>query len=154
MSKSNDYICVLWGDRFEEATTAIFVTELRKMGLLVKLVGLNSRQLSGANGLKLLPDLTLGQALARAAQAICVIIPCTLADFKLLRHDPRLGEFMTQAQVNQARFIIKQANEMEVAELGFLPRENISTYPEGEELLGFVRKLAESFMGMSQTRPS
>lgn len=144
MSKPNDYVCVLWGDRFEEATTAIFVTELRKTGLLVKLVGLNSRQLSGANGLKLLPDLTLGQALARAAQAICIIIPCALTDFKLLKHDPRLCEFISQAQINQARFVIKRSNEVEAADLGFFPKENVSTYPEGEDLLGFVRGLAES----------
>jgi hypothetical protein len=153
MSKLNDYVCVLWGDRFEEAATAIFVTELRKTGLQVKLVGLNSRQLSGANGLKLLPDLTLGQALSRAAQAICVIIPCALTDFKLLKHDPRLGEFITQAQVNQARFIIKQSNEIEAADLDFLPRENVSTYPESEELLGFVRELAASLIAVSDSRP-
>lgn len=148
MSKPNHYVFVLWGDRFEEAAAAIFVTELRKAGLLVKLVGLNSRQLSGANGLKLLPDLTLGQALVRARQAICIIIPCTLANFKLLKHDPRLAEFITQTQVNQARFVIRESHEVEAADLDFFLREKVSAYPEGEDLLGFVRELAESLLAI------
>ncbi|MBE7472477.1 MAG: hypothetical protein DPW09_22640 [Anaerolineae bacterium] len=144
MSKINRYVFVLWGERFEEAAAAIFVTELRKAGLLVKLVGLDSGHLSGANGLKLLPDLTLGQALLRATQAICVIFPCRSADIQPFNHDPRLREFIGQAQASGARFIIKSAAELEDFELGLCPM----VYPEGEALLEFAAELAQVLSAM------
>ncbi len=145
MSKLNKYIFVLWGDRFEEATAAVFVTELRKAGLLVKVVGLNSRQISGANGLILLPDLTLGKALPLAPYAVCVVIPYSLPDLKSLKTDPRLQKFIALARANTARFVIKLSNGAAVANFDLLSSKQTISYPEdGQKLVGFVRTLARS----------
>ena len=43
MTISDSHIFVLWGNGFDEAMTAIFVTELRRAGLRVKVVGLTQR---------------------------------------------------------------------------------------------------------------
>ena len=67
MSKTTSTIFVLWGHHFDEAVTAIFVTELRTAGVRVKVVGLEARTSAGAHGLSLVPDLALGQ-LPRLAQ--------------------------------------------------------------------------------------
>ena len=56
MSKPDNYIFVLWADKFEEVTATVFITELRKAGLRAKLVGLTRQQTSGAYGLALAPD--------------------------------------------------------------------------------------------------
>jgi hypothetical protein len=141
MSRPKDYVFVLWGDKFEETTAATFITELRKAGLLVKLVSLNSRQIRGAQGLALIPDLTLGQALPLAVNAICVIIPYTSPDLKQLKNDPRLCEFFSQACANKAKFVIRPLNETAIAELGLFPVDNMVVYPEGGDLVGFVREL-------------
>jgi hypothetical protein len=56
----SDLILLLWSDRFDEAATAIFATELRQAGLAVKVVGLAGHQAAGSSGLVLGADLTLG----------------------------------------------------------------------------------------------
>ena len=47
MSQFGDYIFVLWGNGFDETTATIFITELRRVGLPVKLVGLSQRRSAG-----------------------------------------------------------------------------------------------------------
>ena len=69
MRKLNDYVLVLWAERFDEAAATIFVTVLREAGLRVKVVGLTPPPVSGAHGLALVPDLSLDQALPLAALA-------------------------------------------------------------------------------------
>jgi len=144
MTKSNDYIFVLWGAGFDEAAAAIFITELRKAGLLVKVVGLHSGQISGANGLALLPDLTLGKALTLAVRVICVVIPYGSPDSNQLRIDPRLGKFFAQTQANKAKFVVKQSDETTIAGLDLFPKNGVINYPEDESLVEFVRELARS----------
>ncbi len=63
MPRTQDYVFVLWGDRFEEVAATIFVAELRQAGLRVKVVSLTRRRVNGGHGLALLPDLTLEEAL-------------------------------------------------------------------------------------------
>jgi len=143
MSKSDYYVFVLWGKRFEEATAAIFVSELRKVGLPVKLVSLNSQEIRGAQGLALVPDLTLGQALSLAPKAICVVIPHPSPDLSQLKNDPRLCDFLAQARANKARFVIRQLNEAVLSQLGLSPTDKVMVYPEGEALVEFARELGE-----------
>ena len=144
MSKVQGYVFVLWGDRFREAEAAIFVTVLREAGLRVKVVGLTPYQLSGAYGLALVPDLTLGQALLLAAQTIGVIIPSPLSGLKGLQHDPRIVEFFQQAARHQARFVLGAFTQTEIAKLTWLPvpAEQITFYPPFENLVTFAQTLA------------
>jgi hypothetical protein len=143
MPKTRDYIFVLWGQRFEEAVAALFVTELRQAGLLVKVVGLDFQHLSGAHGLSLLPDWTLSEALPHAAKAICVVIPCPASDLVPFTSDPRLPEFFQQASANQAYFIIKAAPDQNSTGLNLFPPDQVWFYPEGEGLLEFVRQVGD-----------
>ena len=144
MSKDQPYIFVLWGDHFREADAAIFVTVLRETGLRVKVVGLTPHQPSGANGLALVPDLSLDQALPLAAQATGVIIPATLPGLKRLQNDPRISEFLRQADLHQARFVLGAMDQAEVAALEWFPFtcERVSFYPPCEDLVVFVQRLA------------
>jgi hypothetical protein len=143
MPKSRDYVFVLWGDKFEEATATIFVTELRKAGLRVKVVGLTAQRTSGVHGLALVPDLTLDQALPLAAEAICLIIPYTSRGIKRLKNDPRLRKFFSRARTNRAKIVIGQLNGIDIAEVGLFPStNNLLIYPDSEGLVGFARELA------------
>ena len=89
MPKRQGDIFVLWGHRFDEATATILITELRKAGLRVKVVGLTRQLASGSYGLALVHDLTLEQALPLAHQTCCLIIPSKMPGIKRLEKNPR-----------------------------------------------------------------
>lgn len=148
MSKNSGYIFVLWGDKFEEVTATIFVTELRKAGFLVKVVGLNPPQIRGAYGLALIPDLMLDEALVLAARANCVVIPGTVRDINRFKNDPRLREFLHRAHANKARLVIGGLNRINVADPELFPTtDNIVFYTVEGNLIGFIRKLAGWLLG-------
>lgn len=145
MPHYRNYIFVLWADQFEEAPATIFVTELRQAGLRVKVVGLTPRPISGSHGLALTPDWTLDQALALAAQAVCLIIPQRAVGLQSLEHDPRLQKLVDLAAENQARLVMGPLSGLDMLELKLFPLplvDKIMVYPEGEDLLAFARDLA------------
>ncbi len=141
MSQIQDYVFILWGERFEEAAATIFITELRRVGLRVKMVGLTQRRISGAHGLVLVPDLTLEEALPLANRTICLVIPCQSPGLKRLQSDPRLQDFFEQIDVNKAIIVTGQA----VLNLGLLPDlvEKVIFLPENEDLIVFAREVAD-----------
>lgn len=145
MSKPKDYVFVLWANEFEEVSATIFVTQLRKTGLRVKVVGLTHRRSDGVCGLALVPDLTLDEALPLADSTICVVIPCQSPRVKQLKNDPRLHDFFDRAYANQAKFVIGQLNEADLVNLRLFPLSspNIIFYPSPEELDKFVDELAD-----------
>lgn len=146
MPKPANYIFILWGDSFEEAVAAIFVSELREAGLRVKVVSVSRQQTPGAHGLTLVPDLTLTQAIPLARQTSCVIIPCELRVLQHLKNDPRLREFFSLARTNQARILIGSlsGSEVEAFEYLSLSPEAVTVYPANEDLVEFARRLAGS----------
>jgi hypothetical protein len=149
MSKSRDYVFVLWGDRFDEAAATIFITELREAGLRVKVVGLTPRQIGGVHGLALVPDLTLDQGLTLASQAICVVIPTTVQWSERFNNDPRIAKFIAHVSSNQTRFVVGMGDETMITGLK-LPasvEENIMIYPEAEDLVKFAREMAKLLSG-------
>jgi hypothetical protein len=145
MLKAKDYVFVLWSDGFDEMVATAFVTELREAGLLVKVVGVTLRQISGAHGLALIPDLTLDQALSLAAQATCIVIPSRIGRRKRLSDDPRLRQFFEQASSNQARFITGRWYKTGLAglELPASVEGTVNIYPEMEDIVKFAREIAE-----------
>lgn len=144
MLKSKDYIFVLWSDGFDEMVATAFITQLREAGLLVKVVGLSLKQIAGAHGLALIPDLTLDQALLLATQATCVIIPTARARSKRLNNDPRLRQFFEQASSNQAEFITGRWPKTRPAGLELPPsvEGKVIVYPETEDIVRFACKIA------------
>jgi len=143
MSQSDELIFVLWGSGFDEATATIFITELRRAGLHVKLVGLTQRRSNGAYGLALVPDLTLEQALPLAGRTTCMIIPYTSTGNKRLRNDPRLSEFFERAHTNQAKFV---SGPLDQADLAMFPADIDKAIIDlgSEALIRVARELTQS----------
>ena len=141
--KADETVFILWGNGFDEITTTIFVTELRRAGLRAKIVGLTRRRSTGAYGLVLEPDLTLEMALSLAASAICLIVPFASSGHKRLANDPRLSEFSDLVQANHARFILGPLDE---TDLGLFPPaiNKVVIDMESEDLIKFARNLARS----------
>lgn len=147
MIKSRDHIFVLWGNEFEEAVAAIFVSELREAGLRVKVVGLNPPRIRGAHGLALVPDLTLDQALPLVSSALYLIIPYASPGLKRFENDPRLLDFFEQARANRACFVIGPSSGAEPTHLEFLSSlapDQIVLFPQGGDIVTFARDLASS----------
>lgn len=146
MSKHCQYIFVLWGNEFEEATASIFITVLREAGLRVKVVGLTRPYICGSHGLVLLPDLTLDQALPLARNAVCVIIPYTSCGIRRLKNDPRIREFCHRAYANQAKFVLGQLDGISITDLDLLPSSvsDFLIYPDHENLVTFAQGIAKS----------
>ena len=148
MIDTKDYIFVLWGEQFEAVSAAIFVTELREIGLRVKLVSFNRTRITGTHGLTLYPDLILEQALPLANKTIAVIIPCGSLGTKPLENDPRLADFFHEAYESSAQFVIgQQLKTSYLADINLLPPEQdvVITYPDdSEDLVVFARQLAIS----------
>lgn len=152
MSKTYKTVFVLWGERFEETTAAIFVTELRNAGLRVKVVGLTPRRISGTYGLALVPDLSLDEAVTIASEARALILPSPVRVLKRLRNDPRLSLLFQQAQANRAVVVVGAFDEKDVQALNpFSPeRDEIIVYPAREELVIFAQELA-GFLSAAQS---
>ncbi|MFZ2359376.1 MAG: DJ-1/PfpI family protein [Anaerolineae bacterium] len=136
-------VFVLWADRFDETLAALFVAELRKAGLRVKLVSLAGQPSPGAYGLTLVPDLSLEQALPLAQQASCVVIPCGAAGLKRLKNDPRLQEFLVETHSAGATFIVHQsgAADLERCAWPFASRPEPVVYSDGEDAMDAVRRV-------------
>jgi hypothetical protein len=149
MSKAKDYTLVLWGEQFDEAAAAIFITTLREAGLPVKVVGLTPRRLNGAHGLALVPDLTLSQALLLVDQTICVVIPRVTIGLKRLMNDPRLLELLRQAAVNQASLVVSHGAECDLANVAGVSA-HINVYPGREDLVDFATELAVALVMMTR----
>ena len=142
----SQYIFILWGDRFEEATAVTFVTELRRAGLLVKVVGLNGQSSSGRYGLVLTSDLTLSEAMALADKAICIVIPCSVATLRRVENDPRVLELFQQARNNQAHFVVRNQEIQDESSLKglLLDQDSIVYYIDSSDLTELVRQIAVS----------
>ena len=155
MSKSKDYIFVLWSDGFDEMVATIFVTELREAGLLVQIVGLIPRQISGAHGLGLIPDLTLDQALPLASSAICVIIPSSSRWKPHFDNDPRIYQLLEQAHQNRAIFVTGIRKEMNdtLLDISSAISENTIIYPDAENLVIFARKMVQLLQEKNRSQP-
>lgn len=143
MPKFSDTVFVLLGDWFDEVVAAVFVTELRGMGLRVKTISLAPR-VSGSHGLVLAPDLTLEQSLPLISKAICLVIPHSLADIRHFRNDPRVYQLFHLAHANGAKFVLKPFNGADTVDFGLpsIPPDNLFICPDNEELISFARATA------------
>ena len=149
MTASHYAVLVLWGQGFDEIAASIFVAELRRLGIHVKLVGLKSRQSAGQHGLTLVPDLTLGQALRMGDRIHCIIVPAPLVALQQFSYDPRLAELLRPAQENPP-FLVANALSIPQDQSGnpffsslSTPLFDTSTYPPVTALLLFIQEVLE-----------
>lgn len=155
MHRSYQTVIVLWGKNFDEAAASIFVTELRKAGLSVKIVGIGGRQLNGAHGLALIPDWTLDNAIAHFARVICIIGPCQVTQLRRLYDDPRLPKLIQLTHKHILRMVVGQLDypslpDEEISSplaMREMSEAKLTVYPASEHLLLFVRELAEMITG-------
>lgn len=136
VTNSLQTVLVFWGQGFDEIAASIFVGELRRLGIRVKLVGLNSRQIAGQHGLALLPDWTLGQALGLADQVRCIIVPAPLAALEQFSYDPRLAELLQVAASNRALLVVDATQNSPPL---FVTLCDSLEYPSVENLVSFVQ---------------
>lgn len=138
------YAFILWGERFEEEVATIFATELRRIGICVKIVGLTGLQAAGIHGLVLTADFTLGQALPLANQAMCVVVPCSASVLQRSEDDPRVPQFFREAMANHAQFVISGGETIEQTSLKVIstPDTQFLMYKESYELVDLAHKTA------------
>lgn len=141
-------VFVLWADRFDETLAALFVAELRKAGLRVKLVSLAGQPSPGAYGVTLVPDLTLEQALPLARYATSVVIPCGASGFNRLQNDPRMQAFLVQTSQAGATFVVSQAGVVDLEGFGWpgavVPP--VVVYADRAETMDAVRQVVGSLV--------
>lgn len=144
MSAKKSFVLVLWGKNFDAVIASIFVSELRQAGLRVKVVALDNQRITGAHGLTLVPDLTLGKALPLANRSVCIVLPCDASRIRYFSGDPRIALLFQRSVENDARFVMGAFNckyRSDIAKLA-LPMDEVLTYPECEALFPFVRQMA------------
>ncbi|MEM7132683.1 MAG: DJ-1/PfpI family protein [Chloroflexota bacterium] len=139
---------ILWGDDFDEESASIFATEFRRIGLRVKIVGVNGPSASGAHGLTIRPDMTLGDALPLAPSSSCIILPCGLGTIRRIQEDPRVLHFLQTAAENCAQFIGSQEQLLKQSALEQLNNgtSRWDFYQHEENLIEFAIKKASKLM--------
>lgn len=159
MANKRRDIFVLWGKHFDEAAATLFITELRKSGLRVKVVGLDGRQTPGAHGLILVPDVTLSEAQELNDRVACIILPCRPALWNRVLDDPRVEEFLHNAQNSGIQIITKDYSKEYSASVDATSQQSFNkkylarratifidstiVYPNNDQLLAFVNQLAK-----------
>lgn len=140
-------IFVLWTAGLHEMTATIFVTELRRVGLPVKVVGLRRRAERGAFGLGLLPDLSLEQAVIHLPQVRCLILPGPVERLAVLSQHPRLSELLNT--VSAQGIFVSDAGEEDGqpnVPLGTAREGKHWRYKRDKRLFRFAQELADWLM--------
>lgn len=149
MSIDRTYVFVIWGTDFNEAMASVLVSQMRRVGLNVKLVGLSDRLAHGIRGLALVPDMTLEEAIPLATQTKCLIIPATAASSSRLNNDPRITGF-----IHQVLTICSQIILSDVGLVGHLTHQNdlnpFMVLSDGDEMIAAVRQIAQSLITNNQ----
>ncbi|MCX6028746.1 MAG: DJ-1/PfpI family protein [Chloroflexi bacterium] len=143
--QGNRTALVFWSDYCDEMAATAFVTVLRKQGVRVKLVGADMGRVVGSNGIALLPDITLEQAIPLADQVSAVIVPGGISAVRKLDNDPRVRKLLNRAYAQRALFISSAEAISELATLlaGEHPNPLVVSYPDGWEVIDFARQLGE-----------
>ncbi len=153
MTEAKDHCFVLWADRFDEVAAVVFVAELRRAGLWVKLVGLPGPSFVGRHGLALTPDLTLDEALALAERVACIVVPCDSPAMQRVVNDPRLAELLEQAEAGRAQIVAGQAASAALEQVGASQRAGMTVYSQGRSFYRQARRLARQVAGESGPAP-
>lgn len=135
---------VLWGRYFEEALATVFVTEFRKTGVFVEIVGICPQQIQGLHGITLSPDITLEHALTQVEDVACVIVPCDKLGFQRLENDPRIIDFLGKAHGYGALFIMNHVSLNKLTDSTMLQilLDHTAVSPDSEYLVKTARQIA------------
>jgi hypothetical protein len=142
MSAASAEVWVLWSERFDEATAALFVTEFRAAGLRTRLVSLAGRAAIGAHGLALVSDWTLEEALAQAQDVACIVIPAQAQGWQRMVNDPRVNTLFELLGSGQPALVIGPPEAALLAQRVGLPWESCIAGPgRGEAARQWAQRL-------------
>lgn len=142
MSQSRS-IYILWGRQLDAVAATIFATELRRVGLSTRLVGMQARPARSQFGVVLIPDLALDDALAAVDPIACLIVPGQWKDVEALLYDPRLLELINRVHRQDGLFFI---GGHPGAHRGIYEDRQLLSYPQDGSLLTFAQNLAHSLV--------
>ncbi len=146
VSLFSGYIFVLWGAQFDEIAAAIFITQLRDIGLRVKVVSPARKKMLGEYGVGLFSDNTIERALRFLPKVVSIVIPCGLKGAETLQ-DERFSKLFEEAHSNQIKFLISDIPKDTLNALSIFPssmqQDDFIIYPEHEQLIDFVHELPQ-----------
>lgn len=128
MKRPQPLVFVLWGHYGDEVTAVTLVVTLRRSGQRVKLVGLDNRTWRGANGLSLVPDLMLSEALSLIAQVRLIILCMEIASLQRYLQDPRMVTLLQSVVDNRITLLAPQPTDVTtVNELATMIARDVSS---------------------------
>jgi putative intracellular protease/amidase len=137
-------IFILVAHGFEEEFTVSCLSRMRKVGLNVALVTFSSSPVTSLHGLRLSPDLSLAEAVARMP-ARMVILPGTAYAISALLTDPRVHRLLAATWAAGGIIAATCSAGPVLAEQGLLPEEMLSSvYIQHEvNVFHYVRQLID-----------
>lgn len=139
MLDTEKIVLVLWAKQFDEVVATTSVTELKRFGWVVQLVGLTGQFTKGQSGLNIQPNIMLEAARELLSDTAAVIIPCNFESWQIIQHDPRLREFLTQLLQSKTLLLVSEtvASTLEVQNA----TAPVLVYPKQSKLTGFLRRI-------------
>jgi stage V sporulation protein SpoVS len=143
-------IYILWAGQPDAVAATIFATELRRVGLATKFIGMHTRPTRSQFGIVIHPDLSLDDVFTAPDQVVCLIIPGRWTDLRSLLYDPRLVALIDRVYRQGGTVLV--ADNPDGRQESYADRRLLS-YPPNGSLLDFARELAQSLLmvGSSQS---
>jgi hypothetical protein len=105
-----DNTIILITSGFEEESTVFCLKQLRQQGLKVDLVGLTAHSVTGAYGIKVKPDYSLG-SLENEYRPRLVVIPGGRKSAETLLADPRIHRLVAAATADRGYLAVLRSAE-------------------------------------------
>jgi len=105
-----DSILILITSGFEEESTVLSLKHLRQQGLKVDLVGLTAHSVTGAYGINVKPDYSLG-SLEKENKPRLVVIPGGRKNAETLLADPRIHRLVAAATADGGYLAVLRSAE-------------------------------------------
>jgi hypothetical protein len=110
-----EWTLLLLADGFSETQAALYVSELRGVGLPLKIVGLTKRAVQSEHGIKILPDFSIDTVIQKPFQIRLLILPGGKATATAWRADPRT-QLLFDLVRGQGGYLVAAPESVEVVE--------------------------------------
>ncbi len=149
-SRPNRCILLLWGEQFDEVAATIFTVSLRKVGLCVKVVGVDGLLSNGYRSVGLYADVVLSEVAPFVDNMLCLIMPCSRTTAKRFDNDPLVQELFAAAVRRQAKFVLSDHSVIKNSSLNALaiPSEDVTVYAQVDDLMAFAKEVATTLLYM------
>jgi stage V sporulation protein SpoVS len=142
-------IYILWAGQPDAVAATIFATELRRVGLATKFIGMHTRPTRSQFGIVINPDLSLDDAFTAPDLVICLIIPGRWTELRSLLYDPRLVALIDRVYRHGGLVLV--SDNPDGTQESYADRKLLS-YPSNGSLLDFARDLAQSLLMVGLSR--